>query len=200
MILAGGLVLIDTPGLPGLPETGANAVGDLRALTMYARADLVLFACEATRDITDAELNVLTDLARLYPHVLVALTNGTGQKPRVRLTLKRGDKEVTEELLLQRHPVVGVEVRPVFERVLGDELAEVVPVDRLRGVHELVVDDAARQVLLAEPDHGLARRVPRPGQGPGRQRSLDPPQGDPQAFRRSLSRRSAPPSTRWYRG
>jgi len=26
------------------------------------------------------------------------LTNGTGQKPRVRLTLKRGDKEVTEEL------------------------------------------------------------------------------------------------------
>ena len=73
-LLAGGLVLIDTPALPGLPETGASAVADLRTLAMYARADLVLFACEATREITDAELDVLADLARLYPHVLVALT------------------------------------------------------------------------------------------------------------------------------
>lgn len=73
-LLASGLVLIDTPALPGLPETGANAVADLRSLATYARADLVLFACEATRDITDAELEVLADLARLYPHVLVALT------------------------------------------------------------------------------------------------------------------------------
>jgi hypothetical protein len=73
-LLAGGLVLIDTPALADLPETGATAVAELRALVTYARADLVVFACESTREITDAELDVLTDLSRLYPYVLVALT------------------------------------------------------------------------------------------------------------------------------
>jgi hypothetical protein len=73
-LLAGGLVLIDTPALPDLPDTSATAVAELRALVTYARADLVVFACESTREITDAELDVLVDLSRLYPSVLVALT------------------------------------------------------------------------------------------------------------------------------
>lgn len=73
-LLASGLVLIDTPPLSDLPETGTTAVAELRALVTYARADLVVFACESTREITDAELDVLADLSRLYPYVLVALT------------------------------------------------------------------------------------------------------------------------------
>ncbi|WP_199509946.1 GTP-binding protein [Nucisporomicrobium flavum] len=85
-LLASGLVLIDTPALPGLPDDGRDAVADLRGLVTYACADLVLFTCEATREVTTAEVDVLADLARLYPHVLVALTK-TDVAPRWRDTL-----------------------------------------------------------------------------------------------------------------
>jgi hypothetical protein len=85
-LLATGLVLIDTPPLPDLPESSPGAVADLRALVTYARADLVLFACESTRDVTEAEVDVLADLSRLYPQVLVALTK-TDVAPRWRDTL-----------------------------------------------------------------------------------------------------------------
>ncbi|BCJ50608.1 isoniazid inducible gene protein IniA [Actinoplanes sp. NBRC 14428] len=73
-LLAGGLVLIDTPAPPQLPEDAVAATDELRRLVTYARADLVVFACESTRELTDAELDVLVDLCRLYPHVVVALT------------------------------------------------------------------------------------------------------------------------------
>jgi hypothetical protein len=73
-LLAGGLVLIDTPPLTGLPGTGTDAVAEVRDLTTGAGADLVLFTCEAGRDLSDAELTVLTDLTRLFPTVLVVLT------------------------------------------------------------------------------------------------------------------------------
>lgn len=94
-LLASGVVLIDTPGLAGLPEAGRDAVADLRALVTYACADLVLFTCEATREVTDAELDVLADLTRLYPHVLVALTK-TDVAPRWRHTLAHTRDRLTE--------------------------------------------------------------------------------------------------------
>ncbi|MEV6637247.1 GTP-binding protein [Actinoplanes sp. NPDC051470] len=73
-LLAGGLVLIDTPPLTGLPGRGADAVAQARDLTTGAGADLVLFTCEANRDLSDAEMVVLTDLARLFPTLMVVLT------------------------------------------------------------------------------------------------------------------------------
>jgi hypothetical protein len=93
-LLAAGLVLIDTPALPELPETSAGAVAELRALVTYARADLVLFACESTRPVTDAELDVLADLSRLYPHVVVALTK-TDVAPRWRDALAHARDRLT---------------------------------------------------------------------------------------------------------
>ncbi|MCA2217813.1 dynamin family protein [Jidongwangia harbinensis] len=94
-LLAEGLVLIDTPPLTDLPEQSPGAVADLRGLVTYARADLVLFACESTRDVTDAELDVLADLSRLYPHVLVALTK-TDVAPRWRDALAQTRDRLTE--------------------------------------------------------------------------------------------------------
>jgi hypothetical protein len=73
-LLAGGLVLIDTPALPGLPGSADRAVRVASDLATCAGADLVLYTCEAGREITDAELEVLKDLARFFPGLLVVFT------------------------------------------------------------------------------------------------------------------------------
>ncbi|MEU4245533.1 dynamin family protein [Actinoplanes sp. NPDC026619] len=73
-LLATGLQLIDTPPLPGLPTAAPAAVARLRELATDSRADLVLFACEAGRELSDAEVTVLADLARLFPSLVVAYT------------------------------------------------------------------------------------------------------------------------------
>ena len=73
-LLAGGLVLIDTPALPGLPEAADRAVRTANDLATYGGADLVLYACEAGRELTGAELAVLQDLARFFPGLLVVFT------------------------------------------------------------------------------------------------------------------------------
>jgi len=73
-LLAAGLQLIDTPPLPGLPSTAPAAVGRLRELATDSRADLVLFACEAGRELSGAEVDVLADVARLFPSLVVAYT------------------------------------------------------------------------------------------------------------------------------
>jgi hypothetical protein len=46
----------------------------VRALATDGRADLVLLACEAGRELGDAELELLADLARLFPALMVAFT------------------------------------------------------------------------------------------------------------------------------
>ena len=73
-LLAGGLVLIDTPALPGLPDSADQAVRAASELATTAGADLVLYACEAARELTAAELTVLQDLARFFPGLLVVFT------------------------------------------------------------------------------------------------------------------------------
>ncbi len=73
-LLAGGLVLIDTPALPGLPANADRAVRVASDLATCAGADLVLYACEAGRELTGSELAVLRDLARFFPGLLVVFT------------------------------------------------------------------------------------------------------------------------------
>jgi hypothetical protein len=91
-LLAAGLTLIDTPALvdtAGLADTATGAtasVPDVRVLATQARADLVLLACESTRELSAAELNVLTDLGQLFPSIVVALTK-TDFAPHWRRTL-----------------------------------------------------------------------------------------------------------------
>ncbi|GAA2914986.1 isoniazid inducible gene protein IniA [Actinoplanes cyaneus] len=62
-LLAGGLVLIDTPPLAGLPGVAERA-----------GADVVLYACDADRGLGDPDLAVLRDLARFQPGLLVVFT------------------------------------------------------------------------------------------------------------------------------
>jgi hypothetical protein len=73
-LLAAGLVLIDTPALPGLPGAAGHAVPAARELATCAGADLVVYACEAGRELTGSELAVLQDLARFFPSLLVVFT------------------------------------------------------------------------------------------------------------------------------
>ncbi|WP_045745697.1 hypothetical protein [Actinoplanes rectilineatus] len=65
-LLAGGLVLIDGPAL--------HSVAEARDLADRAGADLVLWTCEAGRQLSDAELGVVSALSQVFPGLLVVLT------------------------------------------------------------------------------------------------------------------------------
>ena len=73
-LLAAGLQLIDTPPLPDLPAGGTAALARVRELVNAGRADVLLFACEAGREPTGAEIAVLADLSLLLPGLVVAFT------------------------------------------------------------------------------------------------------------------------------
>src|SRR3954447_20870305 len=73
-LLAAGLQLIDTPPLPGLPAGGATALARVRELVTAGRADVLVFVCEAGRELTGAEIAVLADLSLLLPGLVVAFT------------------------------------------------------------------------------------------------------------------------------
>src|SRR6185369_14374674 len=77
-LLAAGLQLIDTPPLPGLAagETAGEtaALARVRDLVTAGQADVLLFACEAGRELTGAEIAVLADLSLLLPGLVVAFT------------------------------------------------------------------------------------------------------------------------------
>ncbi|SDD63323.1 dynamin family protein [Actinokineospora iranica] len=68
-LLGSGLVLVDTPafGDPACPRT-------TRAMTVLAEADAVLLATDATSELTALELELLTQIMRLCPTVIVVLT------------------------------------------------------------------------------------------------------------------------------
>ncbi|GIE77422.1 isoniazid inducible gene protein IniA [Actinoplanes philippinensis] len=68
-LLAGGLVLIDAPALPGAADVPA-----VQDLADQAGADLVLYACEAGRHLGDDELALLAGLGQSFPGLLVVLT------------------------------------------------------------------------------------------------------------------------------
>src|SRR5690606_29803144 len=75
------------------------------------------------------------------------LTNGTGHKPRVRLTLKRGDKEVTEEMsdgdgpidcaFLATEKITGIKVKCIDYSVKSSSLGH----DALGEVNLMVEHD-----------------------------------------------------------
>lgn len=67
-LLAGGLMLIDTPGLGGGPVRTAATFAAL------ANADAVLMISDATRELCTAELDLLRKVVALCPTVTVVLT------------------------------------------------------------------------------------------------------------------------------
>ncbi|BCY10710.1 GTP-binding protein [Actinoplanes sp. L3-i22] len=73
-LLAGGLVLIDTPPLPGLPGPADRDVRAVTDLATSAGADLVVYVCEAGRGLDDPEIALLRGLSRFFPGLLVVFT------------------------------------------------------------------------------------------------------------------------------
>ncbi|HUR76936.1 MAG TPA: dynamin family protein [Acidimicrobiales bacterium] len=68
-VLAGGLVVVDTPGVGGLssPESAAT-------LAAATGADAVIFATSAAQELTAPEVELLEAIAASCPRVVVALT------------------------------------------------------------------------------------------------------------------------------
>ena len=94
---------------------------------MFAEFKLL---CDKKKEVYDGDLLALIEQhSRSLPHdewTLVAwnVNSGSGHKPNVRLTLRRGDREVTEELSDGDGPIdcafLATEkiTRPVITRVL----------------------------------------------------------------------------------
>lgn len=68
-LLAGGLVLVDTPGVGGLGS--AHAAASLAAASM---ADALIFVTDASQELTRAEIDFLRKARELCPTVACALT------------------------------------------------------------------------------------------------------------------------------
>lgn len=68
-MLAGGLVVVDTPGLGGLASRHAAA-----SLTASATADALLFVTDASQELTASELDFLRRARELCPAVLCVIT------------------------------------------------------------------------------------------------------------------------------
>lgn len=69
-LLAGGLVLVDTPGVGGLGSVHSNAL----AMNTLPRAHAVLFVSDASQELTDPELKFLWAAEELCPTILFVLT------------------------------------------------------------------------------------------------------------------------------
>jgi gas vesicle protein len=68
-LLAGGLVLVDTPGVGGLGSAHATA-----SLAASSLADALLFVTDAAQELTRSELDFLAQARQMCPTVVCALT------------------------------------------------------------------------------------------------------------------------------
>ncbi|MEU8296517.1 dynamin family protein [Micromonospora sp. NPDC048909] len=68
-LLAGGLVLVDTPG-----SDEVAALGGAGPVAGLSRADAVLVVSDSTRELSVAELNLLLHVTRSHPNVVVVQT------------------------------------------------------------------------------------------------------------------------------
>lgn len=68
-LLAGGLVLVDTPGVGGLGSAHASA-----ALAAASLAHALVFVTDASQELTRAELDFLNQARQLCPRVICVLT------------------------------------------------------------------------------------------------------------------------------
>ena len=158
-LLAGGLVLVDTPGVGGLGS--AHAAITVGALPM---ADAVLFVSDCSQEYSAPELEFLDTARRMCPYVVAVLTKrdlyGTWREileldrghlasrslelPIIavsselrRLAVERGDARLNEESGF-----------PALERFLRDDVAargERIVLDGVRAVADRVVDELERQ-------------------------------------------------------
>ncbi|WP_156756608.1 dynamin family protein [Actinokineospora pegani] len=136
-LLGAGLVLVDCPGVgdPGCPRTA-------RAMNVLAEADAVLLVSDATGVLSAPEIDLLVQVSRLCPTILVALT---------KIDMVPGWREVAErDRGLLAEAGVAAPLLPVSSalRLVAAKAGD----KRLNaesGFAELV--DALRREVLADP-------------------------------------------------
>ncbi|HEX7661724.1 MAG TPA: dynamin family protein [Pseudonocardiaceae bacterium] len=72
-LLASGLVLVDTPAI-GESDSASQPTASAALADALDTADVVLLASDATAELSDTELDVLTDVTKTCPNIIVALT------------------------------------------------------------------------------------------------------------------------------
>lgn len=191
-ILAGGLVVVDTPGVGGLasPESAAT-------LAAATGADAVIFATSAAQELTAPEVELLEAVAASCPRAVVALTKidihpawrRIAEINRLHLTTRKLDARVipvSSELRLQALALGDAELNEesgFFELAahLRDDVIGVVR-GSIAAEAAAAVDSVAQQIgaafeaeraALTDPDHlnELTLRLERAQQGAERLRS-----------------------------
>ena len=114
-LLAGGLVLVDTPGVGGLGSAHAAAT-----MSSLAGADAVLLVSDAAQEYTHAELDFLAAAMRLCPNVAGVLT---------KIDLYREWRRIAE---IDRGHLAAAQVA-----------AELIPVSSTLRLHALAAQDTA---------------------------------------------------------
>lgn len=99
-LLASGLVLIDTP-----PVGGPRSAGTARTFAALDQADTVLLATDATEELSNRELDLLSRIVKTCPNVIVALTK-IDLSPRWRQLLDRNKAKLARAEVSAR--LIGV--------------------------------------------------------------------------------------------
>jgi hypothetical protein len=143
-LLAGGLVLIDTPGLGG--------VGSLRRASTFAAlatADAVLMISDATCELCASELDLLKEVAAVCPVVTVVLTK-IDMVPRWRRVAERNRARLAAAGLRVKVIPVSASVRLAAARAGDKQLnAESGFVDLVRSLRQDVIDNGEALALGA---------------------------------------------------
>lgn len=175
-LLAGGLVLVDTPGVGGL--AGLHAAITLNALPM---ADAVLFVSDASQEYSGPELDFLDTALRSCPHVIGVMSKadfypdwrtlrdldvGHLQARGLDLPILPVSSELRRLAVERADATLNQESGfPALERFLRDDIAgrgERLVLDGVRAVAERVIDEIeaqyrAEHLALADPAAREAR-------------------------------------------
>ncbi len=146
-----GISLIDTPGIGGL-----NAAHAAATLAFLPVADVLVFATDASAELTRSELDFLASAVDAGPLILVALTK-IDMYPAWRRILEIDERRLREiELPIRPHPISASLRRAADE--LGDPglghdsgieaFAEAVAVDAAGRARAFAADGAARETRL----------------------------------------------------
>ncbi|NKQ53159.1 dynamin [Amycolatopsis sp. K13G38] len=146
-LLAGGLVLVDTPGVGGLGSLH-NAV----TVSSLPRAHAVLFLSDASQELTAAELRFLATVRELCPTVLFVLTK-TDLYPQWRRILELNTRHLAERGIHIEQLPVSSELRLTAARSADQDLNVESGFPRLVERLQTVVADAERYAVYSAGAH-----------------------------------------------
>lgn len=148
-LLAGGLVLVDTPGVGGLGSVHSNAL----AMSTLPRAHAVLFVSDASQELTDPELKFLWAAGELCPTILFALTK-TDLYPHWRRILELDMTHLRNNGFRAVEPIpMSSVLQTQASKQEDEELAEESGFPTLTSALQVVVQDAEHVALHSVAHH-----------------------------------------------